>query len=348
MAATPYTAVIATRNRPEALALSLPLIVAQTRPPETVLIVDSSDDPTPGATVAARHDGTNGVPVRHMTAPIGMTVQRNTGLAEVVSDVTLFPDDDSLLFPDAMAEIMAVYDRDTEGLIGGVGAAEASAPPPGSLDTGPTYSMRRSDRLRARVGKVRFALEKRLFPDPFEAVAQKKHKRLPPPPDWLAEADAVVVPWVTGFRMSFRTDVARSIGFDEHLGRYALGEDTDMAFEVQNTRYMIGANKAKIYHHKAPARRTDGRTMGAIQILNRAYIVAKSGDLDPRIARMTRRFLSYKALQYMAGVSSPFGQARFKGAMAARRAIAPILSASPETRVARYLEARQTVFGGQD
>ena len=39
-----YDVVIATRNRPEALRLSIPLILKQGRPPTKLIIVDASDD----------------------------------------------------------------------------------------------------------------------------------------------------------------------------------------------------------------------------------------------------------------------------------------------------------------
>ena len=39
-----FDVVIATRNRPQALALSIPLILGQSRPPEKLIVIDSSDD----------------------------------------------------------------------------------------------------------------------------------------------------------------------------------------------------------------------------------------------------------------------------------------------------------------
>ena len=43
--------------------------------------------------------------------------------------MTLFPDDDSLLFPDAMQHVMRIYERDAEGLVGGVCGIEVARPP---------------------------------------------------------------------------------------------------------------------------------------------------------------------------------------------------------------------------
>ena len=76
-----------------------------------------------------------------------------------------------------------------------------------------------------------------------------------PVPDWLSAENAVLVPWMTGFRMSFRTEVVRAVGFDEALKRYAVFEDVDASFRVLKTHVLVGARNAEIYHHKAPSRR---------------------------------------------------------------------------------------------
>ncbi|MGL4281635.1 MAG: glycosyltransferase family 2 protein, partial [Albidovulum sp.] len=147
---TTYSTIVATRNRPDALALSLPLILAQTRLPEMVLVVDSSDDPRPNAELVAKLAAGAKVPLTHHTSAPGLPLQRNIGLGGVTSDVTMFPDDDSLLYPDAMEHTMRIYDLDKEGRVGGVRTAEARSAPPGVLgataraEDAAGYTMRRS------------------------------------------------------------------------------------------------------------------------------------------------------------------------------------------------------------
>ena len=48
-----FDIVLATRNRPEALALSIPLMLSQSRQPGRLIVIDSSNDHAP---VAARGD----------------------------------------------------------------------------------------------------------------------------------------------------------------------------------------------------------------------------------------------------------------------------------------------------
>ncbi len=75
-----YAIVIATRNRPAALRLSIPRMLSQSRPPSQLIVVDSSDDHA--ASIEAVKDGVGNHPVelniRH-TVP-SSSAQRNLGL----------------------------------------------------------------------------------------------------------------------------------------------------------------------------------------------------------------------------------------------------------------------------
>ncbi len=352
---TTYTTVIVTRNRPEALALSLPLHLAQSRRPDRILVIDSSDDPGPNRALVARLAPGAGLPVEHQASPPGMTVQRNIGLAQVETDVVFFPDDDSLVYPGALEAMMRVYDRDTGGVIGGVCSAEATEPPPGVLEgqgTGmgqgarPGYEMRTSDRIKARIAHSRYALEARFFPDPFALVAERLARHLPPAPAWLAEENAITVPWMTGFRMSYRTAAVRRFRFNEYLGRYALFEDIDAGLGVLRSHLLVGARNAQIYHHKAPERRSGGRQLGALHVLNRGYVVCRSGETGARVRAATRAHARFKIAQYALGSASRYERERLGGAVAAYRALPLLFDASPERLDEVYLGLRTALFGG--
>jgi len=341
-----YAAVIATRNRPEALKLSLPLLLSQSRPPAQVIVVDSSDDHGPIREIVDRAAAASGQKIRFIESSPGTSLQRNLGLAEVMTDVTFFPDDDSLLPSGTMAEIMQIYELDGEGLVGGVCSAEAlSVPPELARIVQGVYSVRREVRLMRVILRLRRAIEARLFPDPFLYCAAKHYRTLRKP-DWLETQNAVLVDWMTGFRMSFRTEVIRKLGFDEALGRYALFEDTDASFQTLRTHALVGARNAKIYHHKAPERRGAGRELGAVQILNRAYVVAKTGNLDARLTGQIRRYALYKILLYALRIDSAYGRSRLRGAWAAYRGLSRLLGAPPDRLTETYLAVRAECLGG--
>ncbi len=257
---------------------------------------------------------TTAVPLEHQTSPPGMTLQRNIGLAQIASDVVFFPDDDSLVHPEALARMMHIYDCDTQCRIGGVCAVETAVPPAGALDDPAMgYQTRKADRIRARIAPLRTGLEDRLFPDPMKLVAQRLQSRLLPPEEWLAAENAVRVEWMTGFRMSFRSSVIRQVGFNENLGRYALYEDIDAGLRVlANGHSLVAARNASIYHHKAPERRTGGRQMGVINILNRAYVTMRTGIVDESVKVTLKRHARFRVLQFSAGARNTYGKERLQ------------------------------------
>jgi GT2 family glycosyltransferase len=349
---TTYSAVIVTRNRPDALALSLPLLLEQSRPPAAIYVIDSSDDPSENIALTTGLAARTDIPLEHHTSPSGMTVQRNIGLGFVKTDVVFFPDDDSLVHPGSLEAMMRVYDLDTDHRVGGVCSSEAKQAPEGVLPEDPaqSYQMTRADRLKARIARTRFAIEKRSFRDPFYLAAERAYSAQGISPDvrgpsWTPKADdAIYVPWMTGFRMSFRTEVIRQRGFDENLGRYALFEDTDASFGILESHLLIGARTAQISHPKAPARRANGRAMGAMQILNRAYVVARTGQTDRKMRALHRRYSLYKIMQYTAAATSTFGRDRVAGAWAAHRLSRQIFDASPDMLTQTYVDARTRCF----
>lgn len=316
-----YSCVIATRNRLEALRLSIPALLNQTRPPHDIIIVDSSDDEAAVRSLVEGFAASASLPIRYIRSGPGAAAQRNLGLRHVTTEVVLFPDDDSLLYPDAMDHIMRVYERDAERLIGGVCAAEAHTPHDSAGLSGvgsrPGYRRRRSDALALALLPFRRKMEDRFVPDPFLTLAAQKRARMRQP-DWLAEVHAIHVPYMTGFRMTFRTEVIRRLQFDDGLGRYALFEDIDASLRTLDNLCIVAATQALIYHHKAPERRDAGQAMGAMHILNRAYVLAKDRSENPkewaRVQAEARRFAGYKTLLYRLRAKSGFARDRLRGA----------------------------------
>jgi hypothetical protein len=259
----------------------------------------------------------------------------------------MFPDDDSLWFDGVGESIMRVYERDTECQIGAVCGAASAEPPPGVVDAAQaSYKMTRVDQMKERLGSQRAKFEKRMFPDPFILYGRERWSALSAP-TWLQEENCVLVEWMTGFRMSFRTESIRKAGFDETLGRYALFEDTDASFGVMRDQLVVGARNARIYHYKVPGPRGDGVLMGAMQLLNRAYVVCKYAEPGSLARRRLKRYGLYKLGQYFTGGRASYGHDRVIGARRAMKWIDQIASASPEGLVEAYLDARSQCLNGR-
>lgn len=348
-----YDAVIATRNRPAALSLTIPLLISQSRPPARIIVIDSSDDhgPVADAVAKATLDWAGDVTVEH-SGP-GLPFQRNRGLSHVTAPIVLFPDDDSLLFPEAAKHLLDVYERDTEGRIAAVCAAEAMAPHP-DMDLGDSAWMTQEHAREARFRRMRNRLEKRftaLKPQVYLGQLLAAQHALP---DWCADMDVVAVEYMTGFRMSFRTDAIRPTGFDAVLGGYALDEDIDASFQAARHGAVVAARNAKIYHHRFPTGRGDGGRLGRMEVLNRIYVGLKHAHQPglpagtvTAMRRRLRGFIWLKLLTCLPKVRSEFGRDRLRGAWRARHAAHPLWRAAPDVLADAYKRAFEAATSRQ-
>ena len=319
-----YDAVIATRNRPDALALSLPLLVGQTRPPRRLIVIDSSDDHAPvAAAVAKSVTGWNGDLVIEHSAK-GLPLQRNRGLAHVTAPVVLFPDDDSLLYPDAAEQILAVYERDRDAAIAAVCALEAMEPPGDASAGAFSYVVADAETRKRRFRGVQGRIERKFtWLKPAKILGRHLNARHAVP-EWLGEVEARPVEYMTGFRMSFRTHAIRRTGFDEALRDYGLYEDIDASFSAGESGLVVAAWRSKIYHHRFPGARANGRALGMIEVLNMVYVILKHATperLGTRQAGLVRRrlagFVPLRVAADLVGVGSAFGRQRLIGAATA-------------------------------
>ncbi len=320
-----YDAVIATRNRVDALALSIPRLLDQSCPPKRLIIVDASDDHTGVVEAVERLTANCDVPVIIESASPGLPRQRNIGLAQVTAPVVFFIDDDSLLCPGAAEAILAVYARDGSGQIAAVCSAEEMSPPP-ELTGEARYTMARRHTSEARLRRLRNRLEKRLSAlKPairLGRVLNGRHRV----PQWLVDYDAVPVEYMTGFRMSFRTSAIRQSGFDEALGGYAVDEDIDASFSAMLSGLVVGTKRARIYHHRFPGSRADAFERGQMEVLNRAYVLLKhatgplgSAAVANTIWRYQLMFTALKLVSLLPRVMQDTGRARLAGAWAGHR-----------------------------
>ena len=331
-----YEVVMATRNRTDAVALSLPLLVAQTRPPAQIVVVDSSDDPAPIAAIVADVAGTAPMPVVLVRAAAGLTHQRNVGLDRCAAEVVMFPDDDSLYHPDTAAEIMAVYDADTGAAVAGVAGRPVDAPPPGVLEDLGAYEAETRGALGSALRRARQAVKEALgFANPFVATGRRlsrQHVR----PDWLSRQAATVVPYMTGFRMTYRRAAIAATGFDETLRKYGWFEDIDASFSVLRQGLVVTAERARIYHHRVAAARDGGYRMGVWAMLNRGYVVMKHVQANPAafprrgaaILRL-RAYCMARAAAYRIVARDAFGRDRARGARDGLRDLPALIDSPP-------------------
>ena len=333
-----YSIVIATRNRPAALRLSIPRMLTQTRLPSQLIVVDSSDDHEAVVEVVKACVEGHLIDWMIINSERGVTRQRNIGLKHVAKPVVFFPDDDSIWFSDTAEAQMRVYERDTEKRISAVCAAESSTPP---LDwelssAKKSYELRFSHRIHQRIGGYRTKLENRLFPDPAKLAGRKNWPDLTEIPCWFQTEDVVFVEYMTGFRMSFRTPVIQSVGFDEILSQYSLCEDIDASLGAWSQGWVVAARKARVFHYRAPERRENGNRYGVCHLLNKAYVVTKHTAVGDYSREKILPYSQYKIFLYALARGDEFSRERYLGAKNAFAGVIKLTSSPRESAGSCY------------
>lgn len=338
-----YAIVVATRNRLDMLQACLPIFISQTRPPERLIVVDRSDDHDSVRALCESLNQTAPMPVEVIYGhQPNLPAQRNQGLDLVTEAVVIFPDDDVLWHLDTAARFLEVYEADSNCRYGAVSGVDIYSPPDTTEQVAiPERQLRLTD--RPRVMAVRNAIEAALVPQPFEVYGAEQTARLAP----AAERDGLGYPLVStigGYRMSFRTEVAKAVRFDELLGTrigYAVHEDKDMALRVLKAGHLIAvAPQARVFHNVHPGKRANGFSYGFFHVLNYLYVCRKIFPDGSRALRLTHRYLSYKVALYGVRLfTDAYNRDVFHGAKAALSEYSALADARPEELADRYAEA---------
>jgi glycosyltransferase involved in cell wall biosynthesis len=323
-----YDCVIATKDRLSALRMSIPLILKQDVLPGRLIIVDASDDHdsirTESHQISERFCYQETIVVKSDTA--NSARQRNIGLQFVDAPVVMFPDDDSMWYDRFAANVLKIYAADVRRQVGGVTGISVLAPPP---ELGqPAYKKSAFVSAKGALTPYRDHIENRLFPHPFKGIATA---------NWSGDIDVVDginsrrIHHITGFRMSFRTDAVKQVGFDETLGYgsgYAYHEDLDVSLRLGRLGYALVESKgAKVCHYSFPGKRGKGYNYGFVAIANCIYVCRKTIGRDTQIYPILERFLKYKLSLYASRFHSKHGREVFRGALEAWRNRSVLLDA---------------------
>jgi glycosyltransferase involved in cell wall biosynthesis len=334
-----YDCVIATKNRLDALRMSIPLILKQNILPGRLIVIDASDD----------HDAVK-TEINQISERLGFrnTIvessdasnsarQRNRGLQFVEAPIVMLPDDDSMWYGGFATNVLKIYEADGRGQVGGVSGVGVPALP--SELAQPTYKKSAFASAKGALQLYRNDFENRLFPHPFGLIAETTWTDKI---DVVDDINSVRIPHITGFRMSFRTDAVKQVGFDETLGYavgYAYHEDFDVSLRLERLGYaLVSAQDAKVCHYSFPGRRGKGYNYGFSVIANTVYICRKTINRDTQIYPVLERYLKYKLSLYGGRLFSEHGREVFQGAFDAWRNRSALLNAD-ETRLSDAYKA---------
>jgi len=339
-----FDIVIATRNRSEALKLSIPLILKQGRKPNKLIIVDASDDSNGIKKIIDGLVVDSQIKYEYIVSDMANSSrQRNLGLERVESPIVMFPDDDSLWWPDHSEAIMRIYERDMNRDIGGIcGTGTNACPPDMNLVTDDILSVK----IHNMIARLYIRFTSRFFPDPLMAFGRSCWG-VRPAPNFLKDEKAVLVEWMGGFRMTFRSEIIKKYRFNEDLGAvigWAACEDIEASFAVLQESLLVAAHDAKVYHYKKTGTRSVGDKLAFITHFNRAYVLWRYAPKTFYTRFMIWRYLIYRLLIHTLKSYSRFERERICGLLQAMRMIKELFNESDENLRSRYLDLCKTII----
>lgn len=209
--------IIPTKNRAEDLGITIHGLLGQTHPPAELVIVDQS----------AKRSFTRSIniPVRFVHDPnlSGASTAKNTGMAEATGDVWLFLDDDVVLEPTFIAEILAAYRPGVTGVSGVI--TNYQRPPRAHL-----------------LWEIVFVR------GPFLDDRQRVYWNA----DRLRNSEPVRVRQFGAGLMSFKSSAIKGLRFDPNLTGASPGEDIDFCARLPKDSVLLIAPRARLIHNRSP------------------------------------------------------------------------------------------------
>jgi glycosyltransferase involved in cell wall biosynthesis len=286
-----WTLVICTLDRFAVLKQALRAALSQSRRPAQIIVVDASADWERCRDEVMR----DFAPLQTSTEWIylgsdqrSLTHQRNVGLRACTSEIVFFLDDDSFMYPDCAAEIMAIYERDMNRRIGGVSAMLSPINP--LLESNPETRSIASDAAVRSYGPVSefihsFWQQYKLF-IPYDGSYHSHAADLGSLEPQVSEELLF-----QGCRMTFRTDAVREAGgCEEVLIRHCFAEDVDISYRVSRRHAIVLTHKALLFHALTAASRAGKAIQATLVILNAVVLYCLHTSLRSGLRRVVYGF----------------------------------------------------------
>jgi GT2 family glycosyltransferase len=212
--------IIPTKNRRADLEETIRTLLGQTRMADELIIVDQSQTESllPMSSFPLKYIYDSSIS--------GLTQARNEGMKQATGDIWLFLDDDVVLEPDFIEQLLAAYAPGVTGVSGII--TNYNAPP-----------------IMQRIWTAIFRLGP--FHDRRQAIYYDAEK--------LAGSTPIRVPGFTGALMSFRADEIRGLRFDENLHGACFAEDIDFCARLPRNCVLLITPQARLVHKRSPEAR---------------------------------------------------------------------------------------------
>lgn len=244
------TVAVCTFQRAASLLQMLESLPSQTLRPQRLIIVDASpDDETREAVAGFQQHAAiaDEVIYFHVEGAFKtLTCSRNFALEWIDTDLMVFFDDDVVLEPDCLAEMVQPL-RARPDVVGAGGYATNYTKSPSSY-----WQLRRLIRVVPDLKPGQFCRSGIATPWSF----------LPQNEDWVEGQ------WLAGFAMMWRTHLARQVRFNEGFGGHSTGEDVDFSLRMARCGRLVVAGKARLLHLTDTGGRPNTYRMGYTGIRN--------------------------------------------------------------------------------
>ncbi|WP_027185486.1 glycosyltransferase family 2 protein [Desulfovibrio inopinatus] len=230
------TIIIPTFNRPVELTNCLASIITQTVKPLEVIVIDDG-----GECNIDQYDAFAAAQIPLICIPKDtpdLTTSRNIGIARARGEIICFLDDDTVVEPDYLKEILTVYQNDPKHEIGGVGGYVTNPKPLGVI-----MRLRRPVNVAFGISGFR---EGKVLPSGFVT----NYNTTEFPLHALTQVDVLM-----GCTSSFRRDVFKQFLFRPNYYNYALDEDYDFSYRVAQHWKLFITPKARLQHFESPLSR---------------------------------------------------------------------------------------------
>ncbi len=309
--------IIPTKDRKNELLKAIQSIDGQSLKPDELVIVDASTDKAFEREWLANFCSLN---INYIHTEPGLTRQKNVGIRASSGEVVFFFDDDVVLEPNYISNILKVFENDERGEIGAV---------MGRL-TEPLQGQKSKARRLIRKAICKLFLLTAVGDGGFRLSGFPTHPHHMNKPRYLE--------CLCGGCTAFRRAVFSNLDFDENLAHYSYMEDCDIAKRLVDCGYKIYYEpSARLVHeHSSFSRLTTYQTYRML-VVNHYYLFQKNWRQTP--LRKVAFWWSIVGLVF-AELYSPLGK-RMKGVMAG---ILDILTARDDLvrkgRNMRYEELR--------
>ncbi|MBE2318740.1 glycosyltransferase family 2 protein [Solirubrobacter sp. CPCC 204708] len=245
--------VIVTKDRPALLADTLASLAGCAPQSAEVLVVDASDGEATRDVVGAAAAAHPALGLRYLRSAPGLCRQRNRGLDEAQGEIVVYLDDDVLLEPDALEQLLKPFED--PGVVGTTGKLVEPS----------------SRRFSFKHSRLRCWLP--------GAGAQGTMTRSGYPNRVWSVDEWHTVETMSGCFMAARMDDARATRFDERLeapNGYAFLDDEDFAYRLAQRGRLIYTPEARLVHRATGLRTSRAREFNRRLVIRRHYTLEKS------------------------------------------------------------------------